>query len=142
MPGFAGLEPTPRTRALLSLRALNSLKKVFGENQPASLTVRESSATSQSRNITVTLSGSACGSSGSFCAVTSTGGSVTRGGSCVDCADPGTTPINTRATATTAWRVVLYIAEFSHIFGAAMTLPSVVRRMTLVFGLGFAVAHL
>src|SRR4030095_7184985 len=34
----------------------------------------------------------------------------------------------------------LYIAEFSHIFGARMTLGWVVRRMTLVLGLGF-VAH-
>ena len=29
-PGLFGLEPTPRNRGLLSLRAVNSLKNVFG----------------------------------------------------------------------------------------------------------------
>ena len=38
--GLFGLEPMPRKRALLSLRAVNSLKNVFGAYCAASLTLR------------------------------------------------------------------------------------------------------
>ena len=37
--GFAGLAPMPRNRALLSFRAVNSVKWTFGAKTPASLTI-------------------------------------------------------------------------------------------------------
>jgi hypothetical protein len=75
-PGLLGLAPTPRNRGLLSLRAVNSLKYVFGANQPASLTLCSASCISVSLETAVTLTGRFAGSSGSFCAVTVIGGSV------------------------------------------------------------------
>src|SRR5438093_2915294 len=81
MPGLAGLAPMPRKRALLNFRAVNSLKNVFGESAPASLTLLTSSDVNQSADTAVMLSGRSWGFAGSFCAVTSTGGSVTRIGS-------------------------------------------------------------
>src|SRR5712664_3123681 len=83
MPGLFGLEPTPRNRGLLSLRAVNSLKKVFGANQPAWLTLLSPAAVNVSLNTAVTLTGRFAGSCGSFCAVTVIGGNdVVSGGVC------------------------------------------------------------
>src|SRR3954454_8641041 len=83
MPGLLGLEPTPRKRGLLSLRAVNSLKNVFGANHPAWLTLLNASAVNVSLETAVTLTGRFAGSSGSFCAVTVIGGSdVVSGGAC------------------------------------------------------------
>ena len=70
----------PRKRGLLSLRAVNSLKKVFGAYPDASLMLRMPAFSSVSFETAVTLTGSFCGSSGSFCAVTVIGGSVVRSG--------------------------------------------------------------
>ena len=67
---------------MLSFRAVNSLKNVFGASTAASLTLRTSASASVSSVTAVTLTGSFCGSWGSFCAVTVTGGSVTRSGGC------------------------------------------------------------
>jgi hypothetical protein len=55
-----GLEPTPRNRALLSFRALNSLKNVFGANTAASLTLRTAAASSVAPGTAVTLTGTCC----------------------------------------------------------------------------------
>ncbi len=70
-------------RALLSLRAVNSVNDVFGENTPASLTIVTPDFDSKSAGTAVTLTGSVLGSAGSFCAVTVMGGSVIFGGA--DC---------------------------------------------------------
>src|SRR5437016_7024965 len=77
-PGFAGLDPTPRNRALLNLRALNSEKKVLGEYFAASPTSVMSALSRVFFDTAVTLTGSFCTSAGSFCALTVTGGIVTR----------------------------------------------------------------
>ena len=53
-------------RALLSLRAVNSVNDVFGENTPASLTIVTPDFDSQSAGTAVTLTGSVLGSAGSF----------------------------------------------------------------------------
>src|SRR5438128_2100587 len=83
MPGLPGLDPTPRKRGLLSLRAVNSLKNVFGANQPAWLTLVKASTVNVSLTTAVTLTGRFAGSCGSFCAVTSIGGNVVvSGGVC------------------------------------------------------------
>src|SRR6266446_340389 len=82
MPGFVGLAPIPRIRGLLSFRAVNSLKKMFGANHPASLTVRRAALVNVSLRTAVTLTGRFCGSSGSFCAVTVIGGNVVYSGGC------------------------------------------------------------
>src|SRR5438552_1834640 len=74
MPGLVGLAPTPRNRGLLSFRALNSLKKVFGAYHPAWLIAFSPFSNSVSLETVVTLTGKFCGSSGSFCAVTVIGG--------------------------------------------------------------------
>ena len=74
MPGLAGLEPMPRNRALLSLRAENSVKYVLGAKIAASLT-QWISASSMVFSVTaVTLTGTFCLSSGVFWAVTVTAG--------------------------------------------------------------------
>src|SRR5262245_47718421 len=93
MPGLLGLEPTPRKRGLLSLRAVNSLKNVFGANHPAWLTLLNASAVNVSFATAVTLTGRFAGSSGSFCAATVMGGSdVVSGGVCASAsAGPSTT---------------------------------------------------
>ena len=77
--GLAGLEPMPRNRALLTLRAVNSVKTVLGakiaasvtDNNPASRTVVEVTA--------VTLAGTSLMSEASFCAVTMTVGGTMLG---------------------------------------------------------------
>src|SRR2546423_4547923 len=84
MPGFVGLAPMPRKRGLLSLRAVNSLKKVFGAYIDASLMLRIPAFSIVSFDTAVTLTGSFCGSSGSFCAVTVIVGSVVRSGGAGD----------------------------------------------------------
>ena len=85
--GLPGLEPMPRNRGLLSFRAVNSVKLTFGAKIPASLTIRMPARSMVSAETAVTLTGSLRGSSGSFCAVTVTDGSVTRtSGSSGDCA--------------------------------------------------------
>ncbi len=78
MPGLAGLELMPRNRALLSLRAVNSEKNVFGAKIAASLTMRAPESASVCPETAVTLTGTFCASSGSFVAVTVTVGSVVR----------------------------------------------------------------
>ena len=76
--GLFGLDPMPRKRALLNLRAVNSVKCVFGARIAASLTTRTPRLSSTSFVTAVTLSGSDRRSAGSFCAVTVTGGRPTR----------------------------------------------------------------
>ena len=79
--GLFGLAPMPRIRALLSLRAVNSVNETFGAKTMASLAVRIPALSSVSDETALTLTGSFRASSGSFCAVTVTGGTVTRSGS-------------------------------------------------------------
>ena len=78
--GLAGLEPMPRKRGLLSLRAVNSVKTVLGASNAASLTMRMPALAMVSRGTAVTLTGTDFTSAGSFCAVTITVGSVVVGG--------------------------------------------------------------
>src|SRR6266850_3365638 len=116
MPGLAGLDPTPRNRGLLSLRAVNSLKKVLGANQPAWLTLVSASAVMVSFTTAVTLIGRVAGSCGSFCAVTVIGGSdVVSGGVCA-AARVGRSRDASNPHDTAALRVLFGIREFSHIF--------------------------
>src|SRR5262245_62312383 len=115
MPGLAGLEPTPRNRALLSLRAVNSLKNVFGENHPAWLTPVKPSATIVSLGTAVTLPGSVPGSCGLFCAVTVIGGSDVVSGCCPAACDGARSDASSPHTTAVA-RVLFGIREFSHIF--------------------------
>jgi hypothetical protein len=68
----------PRIRGLLNLRAVNSVKCVFGEKEAASLTCVLPDKSICSCEATVTLVGSVAGSAGSFCAVTVIGGTVIR----------------------------------------------------------------
>src|SRR6185503_1096225 len=76
--GLFGLEPMPRKRALLSLRAVNSLKKVFGAYCAASLTLSTPAFSMVSWVTAVTLTGASWTFSGSFCARTVTVGRRTR----------------------------------------------------------------
>ncbi len=76
--GFAGLDPIPRNRGLLSFRAVNSVKVTFGAKIAASLTMRMPARSMVSAETAVTLTGSLRASSGSFCAVTFTVGKVRR----------------------------------------------------------------
>src|SRR5262245_23619084 len=82
-PGLAGLAPSPRMRALLNLRAVNSVNVEFGANTPASLMAVMPAFSIVSEVTVVTLTGSVLGSAGSFCAVTVIAGRLTFGG--VDC---------------------------------------------------------
>ena len=75
MLGLAGLDPIPRNRGLLSLRAVKSEKCVLGEKIATSRTVETLPFVSASPDTAVTLTGSVCKSAGSFCAVTVTVGS-------------------------------------------------------------------
>jgi hypothetical protein len=77
--GLAGLDPTPRNRALLSLRAVNSVKTVFGTVMAASDTMATPARASISAVIAVRLRGSFCALAGSFWAVTMTSGRTTCG---------------------------------------------------------------
>src|SRR5262245_27151129 len=73
----------PRKRALLSLRALNSVKKVFGAYIAASLMMPTPASSSVVDGTAVTLTGRFRGSAGSFWAVTVTGGSsIEAAGAC------------------------------------------------------------
>jgi len=72
IPGFAGLDPMPRTKGLLTRRADNSATRVFGENTAASLTMAMPAASITSCDTAVTLTGRRWASAGSFCAVTTT----------------------------------------------------------------------
>ena len=74
MPGLFGLELMPRKRALLSFLADHSVKKVFGAKIAASLTMWMPALSMVSFDTAVTLTGTFCLSSGSFCAVTVTVG--------------------------------------------------------------------
>src|ERR1043165_1393479 len=94
----------PRMRALLSLRAVNSLKKVFGANHPAWLTLRRSSAVNVSPGTAVTLTGRFWGSSGAFCAVTVIGAGATVAGGCGAVPSEGPTTPAAHAPATTVER--------------------------------------
>ena len=78
--GFAGLEPMPRNRALLSLRAVNSVNNVFGAKIAASLMARSPESVIVCAVTAVTLAGTSLTSVASFCAVTITVGNVTVGG--------------------------------------------------------------
>ena len=102
MEGLPGLAPMPRKRALLALRAVNSVKNVFGANSAASLTMRTLLSVRVSAVTAVTLPGTLRMSVGSFCAVTTTGGRVKRGveGGC-DCASAARGAHRNRAAATT-----------------------------------------
>src|SRR5438093_9386058 len=122
-----------RKRGLLSLRAVNSLKNVFGANQPAWLTLVKASTVKVSFTTAVTLTGRLVGSCGSFCAVTSIGGNVVvSGGVCaaaagtkdtMDTKDTKDTK-EVRAELATSFRcrardLMIGIREFSHIFWCA-----------------------
>src|SRR5262245_42711001 len=74
IPGLFGLELMPRNRALLSFRADHSVKYVFGAKIAASLTMWMAALSMVSLGTAVTLAGTLCMSSGSFCAVTVTVG--------------------------------------------------------------------
>jgi hypothetical protein len=76
--GLFGLEPMPRKRALLSFRAVNSLKKVFGAYCAASLTLATPAFPMVSPVTAVTLTGASWMFSGSFSARTVTVGRRTR----------------------------------------------------------------
>ena len=76
--GLFGLEPMPRKRALLSLRAVNSLKNVFGAYCAASLTLSTPAFSIVSRVTAVTLTGASWTFSGSFSARTVTVGRRSR----------------------------------------------------------------
>ena len=78
MAGLFGLEPMPRMRALLNLRAVPSVKIVLGDRIAASLTSLMPAASIVSRVTAVTLTGTFWRSSGSFCAVTVTVGILKR----------------------------------------------------------------
>ena len=56
--GFAGLEPMPRNRGLLSFRAVNSVNETFGAKIAASLTMRMPARSIVSADTAVTLTGS------------------------------------------------------------------------------------
>ena len=91
----------PRNRGLLDLRAVNSEKNVLGANNAASLTMRTLAADSVPEVTAVTLPGTSFTSTGSFCAVTITGGSVTRGcggGVCAMAASGPAPAVNTIET--------------------------------------------
>ena len=77
--GLAGLEPMPRNRALLTLRAVNSVNTVFGAYHAASVITRRPASAIVVAVTTVTLAGTALTSSASFCAVTMTVGRVMLG---------------------------------------------------------------
>src|SRR6266850_2600481 len=114
MPGLLGLDPTPRNRGLLSLRAVNSLKKVLGANQPAWLTLLSPAAVNVSLDTAVTLTGRFAGSCGSFCAVTVIGGNDVVSGACA-AAYAGASRTS-KPHETPALSVLFGIREFSHIF--------------------------
>jgi hypothetical protein len=82
MPGFAGLDPMPRTNGLLTRRADSSATRVLGDRTAASLTIVMPAASMTSAGTAVTLTGRRCASAGSFCAVTTTVGSVMGGTVC------------------------------------------------------------
>src|SRR4030095_7755109 len=116
MPGLLGLEPTPRNRGLLSLRAVNSLKKVFGANHPAWLTLLNASAFNVSLEIAVTMIGRFAGSCGSFFADTVTSGSVVVSGVCCAAAAAGPSTRTSNARDTPELTALFRIRKFSHIF--------------------------
>ncbi len=78
--GLPGPELTPRKRAKLSLRVVNSEKNVFGAYSAASLRNPIPAFAIVSFVTAVTLTGSSWPSTGSFCAVTVTVGTVMRSG--------------------------------------------------------------
>src|SRR6187397_442291 len=102
----------PRTRALLNLRAVLSVKIVFGDRIAASLTSLIPAASMVSRVTAVTLTGTFWRSSGSFCAVTVTVGILKRRmsssvGAAIAPAGTGVWPddvVGRKTTATTAVR--------------------------------------
>ena len=77
--GLAGLEPIPRKRALLTLRAVNSVNTVLGAKIAASVSVRSPELAMVSAVTAVTLAGTSFTSVASFCAVTMTVGRTTLG---------------------------------------------------------------
>src|SRR5688572_32411467 len=85
MAGLAGLEPMPRKRALLTLRAVNSVNSEFGAKMTASVIARNPESLIVRAVTAVTLAGTSLTSADSFSAVTTTVGSVTDGG--CDCAN-------------------------------------------------------
>src|SRR5688500_8447257 len=87
--GLAGLDPMPRNRGLLGMRAVKPEKYGFDAYIAASPRVVMPPYQSASSGTSVTLTGSCCGSAGSFCAVTVTVGSVTDGGVVCACATAG-----------------------------------------------------
>ena len=77
--GLAGLEPMPRKRALLTLRAVNSVKTVLGAKIAASVMARSPELAMVCAVTAVTLAGTSFTSAASFCAVTMTVGRTTLG---------------------------------------------------------------
>ena len=77
--GLAGLEPMPRKRALLTLRAVNSVNTVFGAKIAASVRVLMPESARVAAVTAVTLAGTSFTSDASFCAVTITVGRTTLG---------------------------------------------------------------
>ena len=108
--GLAGLAPIPRNRALLSFRAENSVKIVLGAKSAASLTMRIPARSIVSFETAVTLTGSFCASSGSFCAVTVTGGNATRSGSSGTGCDAAACPAVAGSESATSAKVKLRIS--------------------------------
>ena len=136
MPGLFGLELMPRKRALLNLRAVHSVNTVLGARMAASLTSRMPAASMVSRVTAVTLTGTFCRSSGSFCAVTVTVGILNRRMSSsvgVDTAPAGAgvwprdglgmaTAAETAATRATAEKALKNMCAFKHTSLARRTL--------------------
>ena len=79
MAGLAGLEPMPRKRALLTLRAVNSVNSEFGAKITASVIAINPESVMVFDVTAVTLPGTFLTSVASFSAVTMTVGRVTLG---------------------------------------------------------------
>src|SRR5436190_22359397 len=79
MAGLPGLAPMPRNRALLTLRAVNSVNTVLGAKIAASVTALKPASRIVAAVTAVTLAGTSFTSAGSFSAVTITVGSTMLG---------------------------------------------------------------
>src|SRR5690349_5214800 len=77
--GFAGLAPMPRKRALLTFRAVNSVKVVFGAKMLASVIDCSAESLIVAFVTAVMLAGTVCTSDASFSAVTITVGNTRLG---------------------------------------------------------------
>src|SRR5687768_11432797 len=80
MAGLPGLEPMPRKRALLTLRAVNSVNTVLGAKIAASVIERRPASAMVAAVTAVTLAGTSFASAASRSAVTTTVGRTMVGG--------------------------------------------------------------